>query len=119
MRGAHLAGVAAITVTSVLWGTTGTAATFAPEAGPLAIGSAALGIGGLLQAAVAVKDGLPESAAVDIMTINTARHMGLEKRIGSLAARKDADLFITDGDVLDPRHHGLATFIDGFCVHAL
>lgn len=55
MRGAHLAGVAAITVTSVLWGTTGTAATFAPEAGPLAIGSAALGIGGLLQAAVAVR----------------------------------------------------------------
>jgi DME family drug/metabolite transporter len=41
-------------VTSVLWGTTGTAATFAPEAGPLAIGAAALGIGGLLQAAIAL-----------------------------------------------------------------
>lgn len=50
---ARLAGVAAITVTSVLWGTTGTAATFA-NAGPLAIGAAALGIGGLLQAAIAV-----------------------------------------------------------------
>jgi len=71
-----------------------------------------------LQAAVAVKDGLPESAAIDVMTINAARHMGLARRIGSLAARKDADLFITDGDVLDPRHHVLATFIDGFCVHA-
>ena len=35
-------------------GTTGTAATFAPGVGPLAIGAAALGIGGLLQAAVAV-----------------------------------------------------------------
>ena len=44
--------------------------------------------------------------------------MGLERRVGSLTARKDADLFITDGDVLDPRHHVLATFIDGFCVHA-
>ena len=31
----------------MLWGTTGTAATFAPGAGPLAIGAAALGIGGL------------------------------------------------------------------------
>ena len=72
----------------------------------------------MLQAAVAVKEGLPESAAIDVMTINAARHMGLEKRIGSLAGRKDADLFITDGDVLDPRHHVLATFIDGFCVHA-
>jgi DME family drug/metabolite transporter len=47
-------GIAAITVTSVLWGTTGTAATFAPQAGPLAIGSAALGIGGLLQALIAL-----------------------------------------------------------------
>lgn len=39
----------------MLWGTTGTAATFAPDAGPLAIGSAALGVGGLLQAAVAIR----------------------------------------------------------------
>jgi imidazolonepropionase-like amidohydrolase len=71
-----------------------------------------------LQAAVAVKEGLPENAAVDVMTINAAKVMGLERRVGSLTARKDADLFITDGDVLDPRHHVLATFIDGFCVHA-
>jgi DME family drug/metabolite transporter len=47
-------GVTAILVTSFLWGTTGTAATFAPGAGPLAIGAAALGIGGLLQAAIAL-----------------------------------------------------------------
>ncbi|MFE7629299.1 DMT family transporter [Kocuria sp. NPDC057446] len=47
-------GVAAILVTAVLWGTTGTAATFAPGAGPLAIGAAALGVGGLLQAAIAL-----------------------------------------------------------------
>ncbi|MBO1336867.1 EamA family transporter [Streptomyces sp. VRA16 Mangrove soil] len=39
---------------SLLWGTTGTAATFAPGVGPLAIGAAAMGIGGLLQAAVAL-----------------------------------------------------------------
>lgn len=50
----RLLGIAAITVTSLLWGTTGTAATFAPDAGPLAIGAAALGIGGLLQAAIAI-----------------------------------------------------------------
>lgn len=53
MRG-RAGGIAAILVTSVLWGTTGTAATFAPAAGPLAIGAAALGIGGLLQAAIAL-----------------------------------------------------------------
>ncbi|WP_448624996.1 DMT family transporter [Geodermatophilus sp. URMC 64] len=45
-------GFAAVLVTSVLWGTTGTAATFAADAGPLAIGAAALGIGGLLQAVI-------------------------------------------------------------------
>lgn len=38
----------AIALTAVLWGTTGTAATF-NSAGPLAIGAAALGVGGLLQ----------------------------------------------------------------------
>ena len=47
-------GLAAVTLTSLLWGTTGTAATFAPEIGPLAIGAFALGIGGLLQAAISV-----------------------------------------------------------------
>ncbi|MFI0816775.1 DMT family transporter [Streptomyces sp. NPDC021098] len=38
---------------SVLWGTTGTAATFAPAVGPLAIGAVAMGLGGLLQALLA------------------------------------------------------------------
>lgn len=43
----------AVLVASVLWGTTGTAATLAPDVGPLAIGAAAMGIGGLLQTATA------------------------------------------------------------------
>ena len=42
----RLAGLLAISATSLLWGTTGTAATFAPCAGPIAVGAAALGIGG-------------------------------------------------------------------------
>lgn len=50
----HRVGVAAVATTGVLWGTTGTAATFAPDAGPLAIGSAALGVGGILQALIAL-----------------------------------------------------------------
>ncbi len=54
MSGGYRAGVLAITLTAVLWGTTGTAATFAPDVGPLAIGAAALGLGGLAQAAIAV-----------------------------------------------------------------
>ncbi|MGP3990646.1 DMT family transporter [Streptomyces sp. 3N207] len=42
-----------VLVASVLWGTTGTAATFAPAVGPLAIGAVAMGLGGLLQALTA------------------------------------------------------------------
>ncbi len=46
-------GVALVLFSSVVWGTTGTAATFAPQVGPAAIGAAAMGIGGLLQALLA------------------------------------------------------------------
>jgi len=42
-------GTLCVLAASVLWGTTGTAATFAPAVGPLAIGAAAMGLGGLLQ----------------------------------------------------------------------
>ncbi|NUP59902.1 MAG: EamA family transporter [Pseudarthrobacter sp.] len=42
-----------VVAASVLWGTTGTAATFAPDVSPLAIGAVAMGVGGLLQAGLA------------------------------------------------------------------
>jgi DME family drug/metabolite transporter len=45
--------VSAVLFSSVVWGTTGTAATFAPEVSAVAIGAAAMGIGGLLQALLA------------------------------------------------------------------
>ncbi|HET9646950.1 MAG TPA: EamA family transporter [Microlunatus sp.] len=53
MNHGRLSGLLAITITSLFWGTTGTAATFAAGVSPLAIGATALGIGGLLQAAIA------------------------------------------------------------------
>ncbi|GGL12820.1 DME family drug/metabolite transporter [Curtobacterium luteum] len=62
-------GLVAVVVTAVLWGTTGTAAATA-AVGPLAIGAAALGIGGLLQAAVAVG---PLQRARPVLR----RHLGL------------------------------------------
>lgn len=49
----HLAGTAAILFAALVWGTTGTAATFAPEVGAAAIGAAAMGLGGLAQALLA------------------------------------------------------------------
>lgn len=46
-------GVLAVILASLLWGTTGTAATFAPALSPLFIGSFAMGIGGILQCGLA------------------------------------------------------------------
>lgn len=54
MRNGSLAGVVAVLITAVLWGTTGTAATLAPGVGPLAMGAAALGVGGILQGLIAL-----------------------------------------------------------------
>ncbi|WP_445621526.1 DMT family transporter [Kushneria sp. Sum13] len=49
----HLLGVLGVLLAAVLWGTTGTAATLAPEVSAVAIGAVAMGLGGLLQALVA------------------------------------------------------------------
>ncbi|MGO3735332.1 MAG: DMT family transporter [Canibacter sp.] len=54
MKRRALPGIFAVLIAGFLWGTTGTAATFAPTVGPLAMGAAALGVGGILQAVIAV-----------------------------------------------------------------
>ncbi|MBL8282131.1 DMT family transporter [Acinetobacter junii] len=56
-------GFIAVLIASILWGTTGTAASYAPNLSPLAIGAIAMGGGGLLQALLAHKkilDHLPQ-----------------------------------------------------------
>jgi imidazolonepropionase-like amidohydrolase len=47
-------------------------------------------------AAYAVRHGLPEDEALKAITINPARILGQEKRIGSLERGKDADIVIMD-----------------------
>lgn len=58
------AGIAAILFASVIWGTTGTAATFAPDVSPAAIGAAAMGVGGLAQGLFALRGILGRRAAL-------------------------------------------------------
>ncbi|WP_202112877.1 MULTISPECIES: hypothetical protein [unclassified Gilliamella] len=41
-------GILAVILASILWGTTGTVASFAPSLSPLLIGSLAMGVGGIL-----------------------------------------------------------------------
>ena len=51
-------------------------------------------------AGLAVKAGMDSFEALKAITINPAKHLGVENRIGSLEAGKDADIVLTEGDPL-------------------
>ena len=51
-----------------------------------------------LCAGLAVKAGMDPFKALQAITINPARHIGVEDRVGSLEAGKDADVVLTSGD---------------------
>src|SRR5699024_12738552 len=73
-----------------------------------------VGIEHLMTSAIlAVKNGLPEKTALQALTVNAAKHLGVENRVGSIEVGKDADFVIWDGDPFDLRTHVNATFIDG------
>lgn len=50
-----------------------------------------------LCAGMAVKAGMDPFKALQAITINAARHIGIEDRVGSLEVGKDADIVIADG----------------------
>ena len=66
-----------------------------------------------LQAAYAIRLGLPSDDALRAITINPARLIGLEDRIGSLDPGKDADIVILDGRPFDPRTRVVKVLIEG------
>jgi len=53
------------------------------------------------QASLAVKEGLDRHTALRALTINPARIIGIDDRLGTIEAGKDADLVIWSGDPLD------------------
>ncbi len=65
------------------------------------------------QAAVAIRYGLDPGEALKAVTINPARLIEAEDRIGSLEPGKDADLVIFDGDPFDFQTGVNMVFIDG------
>jgi imidazolonepropionase-like amidohydrolase len=65
------------------------------------------------QATLAVKEGLDPVTALQAVTINPARIIGVDDRIGSLAVGKDADLVIWSGDPLDVMSRAERAFLDG------
>jgi imidazolonepropionase-like amidohydrolase len=69
------------------------------------------------QASIAIKYGLDPAEALKAITINPAKLIGMEDRIGSLETGKDADIVIFDGDPFDIQTTVLKTFINGKLVY--
>lgn len=66
-----------------------------------------------LCAGLAVKAGMDPFAALQAITINPAKHLGVADRVGSLEVGKDADLVLTDGDPMVSDTTVKAVFING------
>jgi imidazolonepropionase-like amidohydrolase len=67
----------------------------------------------VLQAALAVKEGMDREAALRAVTINPATIMRVDDRIGSLVPGKDADLVIWSGDPFDVMSRAEVAYIGG------
>jgi imidazolonepropionase-like amidohydrolase len=66
-----------------------------------------------INAALAVREGMPEEDALKAITINAARVIGVEDRVGSLEAGKDADIVVLDGHPFDYRTVVDLVLVDG------
>src|SRR5580704_12606305 len=67
----------------------------------------------VLQAALAVKEGMDREAALRAVTINPATIMRVDDRIGSLVPGKDADLVIWSGDPFDVMSRAEVAYVRG------
>ncbi|MFO7313538.1 amidohydrolase family protein [Rhodothermus marinus] len=71
----------------------------------------------LFEAAMAVANGLPRTVALEALTIQAARILGIADRVGSLEPGKDADLVLFDGDPFEYTTHVCGVIIEGEPVH--
>jgi imidazolonepropionase-like amidohydrolase len=95
-----------------------TAAMLAERGVPIAFG----GLKGetkllLVNAGIAVQNGMPYEKALEALTINPARMLGVDDRIGSLAVGKDADIVLYRGDPLEITSPVDRVFISGRLVY--
>ncbi|NMB33297.1 MAG: amidohydrolase [Clostridium sp.] len=70
-----------------------------------------------LSAAMAVREGMDETEALRAITINAAELTGIDKRVGSIKAGKDADVVIFDGHPFEIKTRVMTTIIDGKIVY--
>ena len=66
-----------------------------------------------LSAALAAKAGLPEYEAIKAVTINPAKILGLDNRVGSIKEGKDADFVICTKNILDTTNEIKDVYVDG------
>ena len=64
-------------------------------------------------AGVCIRYGMKPFDALRAVTLNAARHIGEEARIGSLEVGKDADIVLADGDILQCTTRILTVLVDG------
>ncbi len=69
------------------------------------------------QATLAVKEGLDPQIALKSITINPARMLGLDDRVGSLDVGRDADVVVWSGDPLDVMSRAEHVYVDGRLVY--
>jgi imidazolonepropionase-like amidohydrolase len=67
----------------------------------------------LFEAAIAAANGMSKRDALATITIDAAKILGLDNRIGSIAVGKDADLAMYDGDPFEYLSHCTGTIING------
>ena len=60
-----------------------------------------------------IREGLPADHALETITINPAKILDVNNRVGSLKPGKDADFLIFNGDPLDSRNAVTETYING------
>jgi imidazolonepropionase-like amidohydrolase len=93
---------------------------FRPGEGSWYTPAAGWGGGDLFEiAALAFKNGMPEEEALKAITINAAKAIGLEKKVGSLEKGKDADILILGGHPFKTRSIPQAVFIDGKLIYQM
>jgi len=70
-----------------------------------------------IEAAFAVRGGLPQDAAIAGITSVPARLLGVDHRVGTLEVGKDCDLILTDGDLLHYETFVQVTVVEGKVVY--
>jgi imidazolonepropionase-like amidohydrolase len=67
----------------------------------------------LFEAAMAVANGMSREDAMAALTIEAAKILGMDSRIGSIAVGKDADIALFNGDPFEFTTHCVGTIING------